>query len=320
MDWRGRAMIFWGSFLCGDEMTIACSPTDIDNINRIELSNGIYDDLMATNDVESELTETIQKEWDHDKILHATFDGNALAGNINWTVETTSDIIIKRRKVGEFNWITLETKEVNSFDDFTIVGIDKTASPNFTYEYAIVPVLNGIEGNYSLAVPLDVKSNSLVVLDKDEMWATVITDGYCDEVSNVPNSVITTMNDIYPTVISNTSANYKTITVNCQFIPTDGEMNGEECQEASDEMNPAQITTNNEAFIRFLNNRKPKLLKNLDGRIWLVYVTTPPTNAADEHYLMRKITFGCTEIGNVMSEEDLYYAGLITAEEKWWNQ
>ena len=309
-------MIFFGSLLSADVMSVACTPTDIDNINKIELSNGVYDELFATNDVESELKETIQQEWDFNTILHATFDGNALAGNINWAIDTISDIAIKRRKVGEFNWITLETKEVNSFDDFSIVGIDKTAAPNFEYEYVVIPVLNGIEGNYSSATPLKVVSNSLVVLDKDEMWATVVTDGFCDEVTNVPNSVITTMNDIYPTIISNTSANYKTITVNCQFFPADE--NG--CLTSIDTMDPAEITANNNAFMKFLNNKKPKILKNLDGRIWLVYVTTPPTNSADNNYLLRKITFGCTEIGDVNSEEDLYYAGLITSTEEWWNQ
>lgn len=312
-------MIFFGSFLSADVMSVTCTPTDIDNINKIELSNGIYDELFVTNDVESELTENIQKEWDFNTILHATFDGNAMAGNVNWAINTISNIAIKRRKIGEFDWVTLETKEVNSFDDFTIVGTDKTASTNFEYEYAIVPILNGIEGNYSTAVPLKVLSNCLVILDKDEMWATIVTDGFCDEVSNAPSSAIVTMNDTYPTIISNTSASYKTITVNCQFLPTN-EDDMEHCISISNDLDPVKITTNNDAFMKFLNNKKPKLLKNLDGRTWLVYITTPPTNSADGNYLIRKITFGCTEIGDINSEEDLYYAGLITSTEEWWNQ
>ena len=314
-------MIFFGSFLSADVMSVSCTPTDIDNINTIELSNGIYDELFVTNDVESELTEDIQQEWDFNTILHATFDGNAMAGNMNWSIKTVSDIAIKRRKAGEFNWITLETKAVDSFDDFSIVGMDKTAAPNFEYEYVVIPILNGIEGNYSSATPLKVKSNSLVVLDKDEMWATIATDGFCDEVSNAPSSAITTMNDIYPTIISNTSANYKTITVNCQCFPVNDTYDGSKrCLSSVKAMSPAEITTNNDAFMKFLNNKKPKILKNLDGRIWLVYVTTPPTNSAENNYLLRKITFGCTEIGDVNSEEDLYYAGLITSTEEWWNQ
>ena len=313
-------MIFFGSFLSADVMSVSSTPTDIDNINKIELSNGIYDELFVTNDVKTELEE-MKPEWNFDTILYATFDDDAKAGNIDWAINSVSDLVIKRRRVGEFKWTTLETKMIrpNHFEDFSIVGLDKTAAPNFEYEYIVIPVLNGIEGDYSSAIPLKVTSSSLVVLDKDEMWATVVTDGFCDEVTNVPNSVITTMNDIYPTIISNTSANYKTITVNCQFIPTE-EDSMENCSRVLDTLEPDKITTNNNAFMSFLNNKKPKLLKNLDGRMWLVYVTTPPTNSADGDYLMRKITFGCTEIGDVNSEEDLYYSGLITATEEWWNQ
>ena len=313
-------MIFFGSLLSADVMSVACTPTCIDDINKVELSNGIYDEVRITKDVKFELTKDIPQGWDFDTILHATFDGDGLAGNIKWAVDSVSDIAIKRRKVGEFKWITLETKKVYEVTDFSIVGIDKTAAPNYEYEYAVVPVLNGMEGNYSPALPLKVKTDCLVVIDKDEMWTTTITDGFCDEVSNAPNSTVTTMNDRYPTIVSNTSANYKTITVNCQLLPT--EDNGEDCSPIVDDLKAevARITDDNNAFMDFLNNRKPKLLKNIDGRMWLVYVTTPPTNSADETYLLRKITFGCTEIGNIVSEEDLYYSGFITATEEWWNQ
>ena len=314
-------MIFFGSFLSADVMSVACTPTDINDINRIELSNGIYDELFVTKDVETDFEE-MKPEWNFDTILYATFDGDALAGNIDWIIKSVSALVIKRRKIGEFKWLTLETKKItpDNYEDFSIIGIDKTAAPNFEYEYAVVPILNGIEGNYSSAKPLKVTSSSLVILDKDETWATVVTDGFCDEMSNVPNSTVTTMNDKYPTIISNTSADYRTITVNCQFLPTEDD--GEGCPAIVDDIKSevTKITENNNAFMNFLNNKKPKLLKNLDGRIWLVYVTTPPTNSADGDYLMRKITFGCTEIGDINSEEDLYYAGLITATEEWWNQ
>ena len=313
-------MIFFGSLLGADIMSVACSPTNVEDVNKIRLSNGIYDELFATNNVDNELAQDIPQEWDFDTILHATFSIDALAGNSDWIKDSISDIAIKRRKIGEFKWITLETKKIKTLDDFSIEGIDKTAAPNYEYEYAIVPILNGMEGNYCTALPLKVKSDCLVVLDRDEMWSTIVTDGFCDEVSNVPNSTITTMNDKYPTIVSNTSANYKTITVNCGFLPTNETNDG--CAAIVDNITSElyKIADDNVAFMEFLNNRKVKLLKNIDGRMWLVYVTTPPTNSADGTYWMRKITFGCTEIGDVNSEEDLYNAGLITATEEWWNQ
>ena len=104
-------MIFCGSLLCADIMSVACTPTDIDNITRIELSDGIYDDLRVTHNVTEELSSEINQEWDWDTILHAKFDGNTSAGNVDWDLDRVSYLLVKRKKVDEFKWITLEAHD-----------------------------------------------------------------------------------------------------------------------------------------------------------------------------------------------------------------
>ena len=44
-------MIFLGSMFCADIMSVTCTPTDIDNITKIELSDGVYDDLRVSKNV-----------------------------------------------------------------------------------------------------------------------------------------------------------------------------------------------------------------------------------------------------------------------------
>ena len=68
----------------------------------------------------------------------------------------------------------------------------------------------------------------------------------------------------------------------------------------------------------WLSNGKTKILKNVDGQAWLVYVTTPPTDSADLVYYDRTLTFTCTEVGSLKSEEDLYEAGLLDVPEEYW--
>ncbi len=67
-------MIFLGDFLCGSVMSIPCTPTDINNITKVELSDGWYDDLRITNNVTEELSSKVNQEWDWDTIFHAKFD------------------------------------------------------------------------------------------------------------------------------------------------------------------------------------------------------------------------------------------------------
>ena len=311
-------MLFLGStFLCGDVMSVPYTPTAIENIDYIEIGDAYFDDLYTTKNTSAELTEKPPEEWDFDTILHAKFNGNTLAGNVDWSLNTVSNILIKRRKTDDYQWITLSVHEINSIEDFDIKFQDMTGADSVKYQYAAVPILNGIEGRYSY-VDVECKNNFLVIADEDEIWSTIITDGYCDSVSNAPSSTLVTMNDKYPTIVRNTCAEYETVTVTANFVPTTiDEETG--CMSFDiDNDNNSVYTRYSKDFKAFLNNGKTKLLKNIDGRAWLCYVTTPPSDSADGHYKNRKITFGVTELGDIEKEEDLYDAGLITSTEEWW--
>lgn len=306
-------MICCGSLFCADVMSVACTPTDINNITRMELSDGMYDDLRVTHNVTEELSSEVNQEWDWDTILHAKFNNNTSAGNVDWDLDRVSYLLIKRKKVNEFKWITLEAHETKTIEDFNLRNIDITATPNYEYQYAAVPIINGVEGFYSIDT-VKVLINSLFIGDRDEVWCTDISDNYLDNVSQVPQQSVVTMYDRYPTIVRNTAANYEEITVNAQFIPT--EEDG--CTINLDGDEQKRVDYNNRAKM-FLRNENTKILKSMDGNIWLVYVTTPPSDTAVDDYKNRKITFTCTEVGDVNDEEDLYEAGLITAESQWWN-
>jgi hypothetical protein len=306
-------MIFLGNLFCADEMTASFTPTCVDNINNIELTGGWYDDLMASSDVESELSSEIQQDWNFDTILHAKFEENTAAGNVSWDFDTVSHLLIKRKKDDDFKWITIYVQAVNTIGDFNVNGTDITASAGATYKYAAVPIFMGTEGFYSVD-EVEVKSKSLLIADNDEIWNTHLTNNFLDRTSVMPSSVLTTMYGKYPTIVRNTSANYEEITVEAQFFPV-----GEDgCTYIMDDHNRVLY---NKKIKAFLTNGKAKILKSQSGEIWLVYVTTPPTDSATDHYRNRKLSFTVTEIGDPESEEDLYNAGLIpSVSEEWWQK
>ena len=306
-------MMFFGDLLSGNVMSVPCTPTDINNITNIELSNGWYDDLRITHNVEEELISQVNQDWDWDTILHAKFGDSVGAGNVLWNFDTVSHLLIKRKKVDDFKWITLETHKIETIEDFNIRNIDKTAKPNYQYQYAAVPIKNGVEDFYSTC-DVEVKSNCLVIIDRDNIWQTNITDNYLDSTSVVPNTVVETMYETYPTIVRNTNANYETISVNASFYPSDE--NG--CSIIIDD-DAKRIDYSDKAKM-FLRNGKAKILKSEDGRCFLGYVTTPPTDTADSDYRNRKISFSITEIGNIENEQDLYDCGFSDVTQEWWNK
>ena len=306
-------MMFFGDLLSGNVMSVPCTPTDIDNITKVELSNGWYDDLRITHNVEEELSSEVNQDWDWDTILHAKFDGSVGAGNVLWNFDTVSHLLIKRKKVDDFKWITLEVHKIETVEDFNIRNIDKTAKPNYQYQYAAVPIKNGVEDFYSTC-DVEVQSNCLVIVDRDEIWRTNLTDNYLDSTSVTPNTVVETMYDTYPTIVRNTNANYETISVNASFYPSDEN----ECITMIDD-DAKRIDYGDKAKM-FLRNGKAKILKSKDGRCFLGYVTTPPTDTADSNYRNRKISFSITEVGNIENEQDLYDNGFTDVTEEYWNK
>lgn len=307
-------MFFLGyNFLGADETSIPISPTPIIDNDSIELSNVQSDVLAVTGDVDHEMTQDINMEWDFKTVLIADFNHDTLAGNVKWALDTLSHVAIKRRIVGDHKWITIAIKEVTDVNDLNISGTDITCE-SLEYEYAVVPILNGIDGDYS-GVKVDVTNEDLVVIDSTGIYHTPITDGYCDVTDVHPNQVLELMRQTYPAIVRNTIANYETISVTGNFVPVDYL-----CDD------PDQIFDNdrlrvlyNREVKRFLTNGRMKILKNVDGQCWLCYVTTPPSDTADSAYNIRKLSFGCTETGDLKKEDDLYYAGLLDVPEEFWS-
>lgn len=308
-------MLLCGSNFVGGELACALTPTGIENINYVELKNGIYDELYITKATDFELTNEFPKEWDFDTILWAKFNGTTNAGNVDWNLENTSHIILKSRTEGSFQWKTIVVKEVNDIADFVINYPDYFVASGQSVEYAIVPVIYGFEENYA-TTNVTSKFTKMFLVEGNKVWGTEITDGFCDTTRNVPSSTVELLNSRYPIFIRNTIANYDTGNCKGAFVPLDENT----CEYAYDEKYDYQRIKYQREFMDFISDSIPKILKLPDGRLWLVQVTPNPTDTANKTYNDREISWSWVEIGSVNSEEDLYYLGFSEVTEEWWNQ
>lgn len=309
-------MFLCGSNFVGGDLACAITPTDVKNINYISLSDGLYDDLYATKATDFEIENTVPTDWDFDTVLYAKFNTNTNAGNVDWNLETVSHVILKSRNEDEFTWNTLYTKEIHDVDDFVINYPDYLVASGETKEYAIVPVLYGTEGNYA-STTITPTFDKMFLIEGDTVWGTAITDGFCDTTRNIPSSTIELLNSKYPIFVRNTIANYDTGSCTGSFVPTKRD---DECNLAFDAEDNYRRISYQKDFMDFICDGIPKILKLPDGRMWIVQVTPNPTDTADSVYQNRNISFSWVEIGDVNSEEDLYYLGLSDVSSEWWNQ
>lgn len=309
-------MFICGSNFVGGALACALTPTGIENINYVELKNGIFDDLYITKATDFELTNECPREWDFDTVLWAKFSGNTNAGNVDWNLENTSHLILKSRTEGNFKWKTIAVKEVASTEDFVINYPDYFVASGQSVEYALVPVLYGLEGNYA-TIRVSSKFNKMFLIEDGVVWGTQITDGYCDTTRNVPSTNVELLHGRYPLFVRNTIANYDTGNCKGSFMPLVDEKG---CELAYDGQYDYPRIKYQREFMDFVCDSIPKILKLPDGRLWLVQVTPNPTDTGNRAYNDREISWSWVEVGDVNSEEDLYYLGFSTIEPEWWNE
>ena len=310
-------MFICGYNFVGGEYACALTPTDVNEITEVTLQNGIYDEWFITEDVSTDLTsDDIDTSWDFDTVLYAKFQGDTSAGNVtSMTTENTSHIILKSRLSGSFTWKTLTIQEISSEDDFSLDWNDYTVANSEIVEYALVPIQYGVEGDYLTATETSDFSNYFII-EKNLVYGTAITDGYCDTTRNIPSSNIELMNYRYPMFVRNSIANYDTGSCEGSFLPIDADSCSLDVYDKDYDLKRIKYQRE---VMDFLADGKPKILKVPDGRIWIVQVTPNPTDTSDLTYNDRVIGFSWVEIGDVNSESDLYYLGFSDVTSEWWS-
>lgn len=297
-------MIFLGYNFLKDRYCWQPVPTNLTDIEDIKIQNGIYDRLNITKDVDFPYITTYPDSWDLSTQLDADFNGNINAGNIDYVIGQISNIKVKRRKKGTFDWHTLYNVPVNDISDIDFVRYDYLAQSNTEYEYAIVPIIGNVEGEYSI--------NSIM----SEFYGVFITDGknnykFKEDASYSSNERVRSSatyepyGSKYPIIISNGSLSYDKGTMGGSVIVFD-----------ADEQLDRKTTVERLNTIKsFLTTPSAKILKDFNGNIWLV---TLSDNLALTYYTevgmgFARVDFNWTEIGDADNGQDLYNNNLIYA-------
>lgn len=283
-----------GDIHSGDETS-----TNIINITNLKEQNAIVDDSFITKSVSS-FTAPLDKSWDFDTILHAAYQGNLLAGNIDFVVSQVSSMRIKRREKGTYTWTTLFQIPINSIDDLSFERFDRYCKANTEYEYALIPVINGVEGSLSINSVLST-FDGIVLSEIDKTFQTPL-DAKCVRQKNRSSQIINTLDGKYPVVVINSQNCYDSGTASGVFL----QFNDNVC-----EFDIENGWKYRDYFMDFLLDGKPKFLKMYDGRAWIVSIVDVPSEDGSGNHTKITTSFSWVEIGDVNSTQDLNDNGLI---------
>lgn len=302
-------MVILGSLLLGADYSYEMTPTYINDINNFDLEKGIYDGIYASEDTSLPLTYELKEDWDVNTIFASNYTDTIDASNVDFSLSTISHIAVKKRRANTFKWTTLLVKKINTLDDLKIIDIDIFNAGNTDYQYALVPLINNIEGGYNI-VEAHSDFDGLYLLEKDTIYGTIL-DIKCDTERN--HSVICQKSSYnrYPRALYNSLSNYESGSVQGYFCKYDAN----KCEYYTEDS-----VNYRRDLVDFLTDQKPKILKLYDGRIWLVNIDADSiTDTEDGHWQHRMTSFRWFESGDYNNERDLYDAGLIDIDSAYWS-
>ena len=297
-----------GYNFCGDINCIDPIPTNINNITITKVQNGIYDHINMTRDVEFDYTTVEPTDWDFNTIFNATFMDSISGGNVAELSKNITEIRIKRRIKGTFDWVTIRTIPINDPAELSFIITDNLAANGLEYEYAYVPVTNDVEGNYIVESIMS-KFNGVYICDVNTVYKFIAGVSYSSNDAVQKVGVFEPFGRKYPIVVSNSITNYQTGTFSGMILPDDFEDTGN--------ISRADIVKKKKKLVDFLNNKKPKILKDWNGNAWLCIITDNPSISYDNNYGMGIATVSAswTETGDVNNKNDLYENGMIPTED-----
>ena len=296
-----------GYNFCSDRNAIDPMPTNVSHITKTRIENGIYDHFNVSNNVTKPYDPTIPTDWDWETVMDCNFENNISAGNVDQIAKDITGYRLKRRKVGEFEWTTIKEAQINSLSELAFTFTDNLAL-NFTeYQYAYVPMMSGVEGDY-IVEQIATNFKGVFICDLDTVYKLYsgVVYGNNDQVRQV--GVFTPYGRQYPVVISNGLQNYQTGSIQGKVLPADFEQTGN--------IDRQEITARKNTLLKFLTNGKPKVIKDWNGEAWCLIITGNPSVSYDSNYGMGMcdVNASWTETGKPDNKSDLFMNGLIPTE------
>ncbi len=295
---------FIGYNFYSDGNALDPTPTDINTIAYTKIQNGIFDHFNVSRDTSFDYSSIIPTDWDINTVMNADFAGNVSAGNVGQLATGITSIRVKRRIKGTFDWITIREIPVSKPEDLSFVITDNLNAYNVEYEYAYVPMMEDVEGNYIIESILS-KFEGVFICDVDTVFKFYAGVEYDTNDAVQQVGVFQPYNRKYPIIVSNSVMQYQTGGVGGWILPED--------YEDTHVFDRSKIVKEKEVLLNFLMNKKPKILKDMNGNNWLVYFTGNPSVTYDNNYGqgMLKVSAQWTEVGDPNDKTDLYENGLI---------
>lgn len=184
---------------------------------------------------------------------------------------------------------------------------DYTASDDQEYEYALVPVVEDVEGNY-LTITATSTFDGVFLTDGTDIYKFYADVAYGNFQQTQKVNAHEPFGRKYPVIVSNGATNYMAGSMSGMVLAGDYLKTGKFDRRA--------IARERDTLLKFLTNKKPKILKDWNGNIWMVAIVDNPSVTYYDGSGMGLMNVSMTfmEVGDATDANDLAANGFAVPE------
>lgn len=272
---------------------------------KMSIKNAIFTNVTILSKEDN--SSTLPITWDNDTLFNCDFKtlygGNPAAFDIG----SINKVLLKRREyIGSSytEWMTILSAPVNNLNDLIFAYKDYLTKDKNIYQYAVVEVSNsGVETTYYTTENVYSSFNDVIIASQNKSYKLTAGAVYNSYARNQEVGIYTTFGRKYPIGVSNALLSYDSMGIEGYLI----------LDNKSGTVNRTLQTAYENEFKNFIMDKKPKIIKDFNGNLWVVLVNSnlDITPTQEMGNTIPKVNFSWVEIGNADDEEDLNACGLL---------
>lgn len=278
--------------------------------NKLELKDMTVDELYIDEDITIPYTIDKPDGWNYRTTIDAKFNDSLEGGSVQANNFQIEKVRFQRRLTDEVEWQDVGEIEYKPNEQLLYEVIDKNIQNDFEYQYSILPITSTVLGNRVVSDEIIADFEGIFLSDKNnnyKLFYNIETDSVQH---NISIASLKPLNSRYPIIIDG-NLDYKSSGIKALFISAE-----------TADRNDGKVTIRAEKLgrdrlMKFLKNRKPKVLRQPNGDTMLIRIIDNP----QEEYVnnitgIAYVSFKFEEVGGMDSETLKANDILIGSEEE----
>lgn len=264
------------------------------NYYRLEAKNGIFDEIYVDENITIPYSIEKPSTWSYQTVLDCKLQGNLEGGSIQASGYTVKRIRFQKRKTDELEWQTVGEIEYEGTEKVLYEAIDKYIENDFEYQYSLIPLAETVIGNRVVSKEIVAEFEGIFISDKDNNYQ-LLYDAEFGAIEHItPSATHEPLGSQFP-IVTYSDLDYQQGNIKALFLSTQ--------TTESNKINIRVEKLNRDKLMKFIKNRKPKVLRSFNGETMVISIVgNPNVEHNNSVHGIATISFNYVQIGKLDDE------------------